>query len=156
MQVEDVPRVVEIAGALKDAPNWQPQAYLGYVNQEAFPPSLAFVAEDAVAGVVGFILTALFPPQAELQSIAVAAAAQRRGIARRLFAAVIAAMKERAITEVWLEVRESNCAARAMYSSLGFVETGRRRAYYSDPKEDAILMSRSGFRATGNWRRYSQ
>ena len=142
MRVEDVPRVVAIADSLEEAPRWNPQAYLGYLDSAVLPARIALVAENAIGGVVGFIVTALIPPQAEVQLIAVAKHAQRRGIARRLFAELIAVMKERRITEVMLEVRESNRAARALYFSLGFTETGRRRGYYSDPKEDAILLGR--------------
>lgn len=143
MRLEDVPRVVAIAHSLEEAPHWNSQAYLGYLDPAALPAGVALVAEDAIAGVVGFLLTALIPPQAEVQLIAVAKHAQRRGVARGLFAELIATMKELQITEVMLEVRESNRAARALYFSLGFEETGRRGGYYSDPKEDAILLSRS-------------
>jgi ribosomal-protein-alanine N-acetyltransferase len=44
------------------------------------------------------------------------------------------------VREVLLEVRESNQAARAFYASLGFVDDGRRRGYYADPVEDAVLL----------------
>ena len=44
------------------------------------------------------------------------------------------------VREVLLEVRESNQAARGFYASLGFLEEGRRRSYYADPVEDAVLM----------------
>jgi ribosomal protein S18 acetylase RimI-like enzyme len=44
---------------------------------------------------------------------------------------------------ILLEVRPSNVAGRGFYAASGFVETGRRRAYYADPVEDAVLMSRA-------------
>jgi len=145
MRNEDVPSVVAIANSLEEAPHWPSKAYLGALDPDSFPARILMVAEDAVAGVVGFAVTVLIPPQAELESIAVTKSAQRRGIARRLFGELIASLKEREITEVMLEVRESNRAARALYASLGFVETGRRAGYYSEPKEDAVLLSRSDF-----------
>ena len=87
------------------------------------------------------------PPEAELETIVVAAESQRRGIAGLLFQELIAELAERQIFEVTLEVRESNEVARAFYRSLGFVESGRRRAYYACPQEDALLLRR---RAWGN------
>jgi ribosomal-protein-alanine N-acetyltransferase len=49
-------------------------------------------------------------------------------------------LKRFGITEVTLEVRESNRIAQAFYRASGFIETGRRRGYYADPQEDALLM----------------
>jgi ribosomal-protein-alanine N-acetyltransferase len=148
MRVEDVPQVIAIADSLKEAPHWHPGAYLSALEPDTYPPGIALVAEDPVAGVVGFVVAALIPPQAEVQSIAVAKPAQRHGIARRLLGELVAVLKERRITEVMLEVRESNRAARALYFSLGFAETGRRKGYYYEPKEDAVLLSRSDLGAT--------
>jgi ribosomal-protein-alanine N-acetyltransferase len=49
----------------------------------------------------------------------------------------------RGVRRVFLEVRESNGGARAFYSGLGFAQQGRRRKYYQDPVEDALLLSRT-------------
>jgi ribosomal-protein-alanine N-acetyltransferase len=46
-------------------------------------------------------------------------------------------------SRVFLEVRQSNTDARAFYATLGFLEVGRRRGYYRDPAEDALVLSRS-------------
>jgi ribosomal-protein-alanine N-acetyltransferase len=51
--------------------------------------------------------------------------------------------KARGVLRVFLVVRESNAAARAFYARLGFGQDGRRRNYYSDPAEDALLLSRN-------------
>jgi ribosomal-protein-alanine N-acetyltransferase len=70
---------------------------------------------------------------------------RRQGHARALLAHLYALCRECAATAVWLEVRESNAGARALYLREGFVEAGRRRGYYPAPqglREDAILMSR--------------
>ena len=65
---------------------------------------------------------------------------QRKGVARRLFEAMTDEAGRAQVRDVVLEVRESNKAARAFYASLAFVEVGRRRGYYADPVEDAVLM----------------
>jgi ribosomal-protein-alanine N-acetyltransferase len=90
--------------------------------------------------VAGFAVASLLAPQAELESIAVAAESQRRGLARRLVAALAADLRPARIMEVVLEVRVSNLPALALYRALGFTESGRRPRYYSDPVEDAVLM----------------
>jgi ribosomal-protein-alanine N-acetyltransferase len=90
--------------------------------------------------VAGFAVASLLPPQAELESIAVALAAQRQGLARRLFAVLADELQAAQVTEVLLEVRASNQPALGLYQRLGFAETGRRPRYYHDPVEDAVLM----------------
>jgi len=81
------------------------------------------------------------PPQAELETIAVAAEGQRRGVCRNLFAVLVGELAIAQAEEVFLEVRASNRAALALYLSLGFKETGRRSRYYIDPVEDALLLA---------------
>lgn len=143
MRPDDIPQVIEIADALRDAPHWPPMVYVEALGPDAVAPRIVVVADDPEAGIVAFLMTVLIPPQAELESIAVAEKVQRQGIGARLLAELFAVMKTKQITEVMLEVRESNHPARAFYAAAGFTETGRRTGYYSDPKEDAILLRRS-------------
>ncbi len=91
--------------------------------------------------VVGFAVACVVAQQAELEMIAVVGAAQRQGVARRLFAALVEELRSTAVTVVALEVRSSNQPALDFYRRLGFQETGLRRRYYADPVEDAVLMS---------------
>ena len=140
---EDIARVMEIAAALPGAPHWSEYVYAGVLAPDAVPARIALVADDPLTGLVGFLVAVLIPPQAELESIAVLAHTQRQGIGALLFAELMAVAKKKQITEVMLEVRESNRPARAFYASAGFVQTGRRTGYYSDPKEDAVLLQRS-------------
>lgn len=142
MRLDDVPRVVEIADALVAAPRWAPEAYVRAVDPGAIPARIALVAETPAAVLSAFLVAVLIPPQAEMESIGVSKTAQRQGIARRLIAELFDLLKQTESTEVMLEVRESNAPARALYASMGFVETGRRDRYYSDPQEDAILLRR--------------
>ena len=62
------------------------------------------------------------------------------GIGRALVEGALAALAARGVTRVFLEVRESNGAARALYATLGFQEVGRRTRYYRRPVEDAIIL----------------
>lgn len=136
----DLESVIRLAGALKAAPHWPRSVYDSALAPATRPEHIALVAEDAEAGIAGFILAALCPPEAELESIAVAAGFQRRGLARRLFAALAEDFQARRVSVVFLEVRASNLSAQAFYRSLDFVEAGRRPKYYVDPVEDAILL----------------
>jgi ribosomal-protein-alanine N-acetyltransferase len=75
-----------------------------------------------------------------LESIAVAGEFQRRGVARELFSGLIGVLGRSGVEEIMLEVRAGNGVALGLYRSVGFVEEGRRRGYYADPVEDAVLM----------------
>jgi ribosomal-protein-alanine N-acetyltransferase len=90
--------------------------------------------------VAGFAVASLLPPEAELEMIAVAPAAQRRGLARQLFFSLAAELRTAEVFGIMLEVRAANQPALEFYRQLGFVETGHRPRYYHDPVEDAILM----------------
>lgn len=76
---------------------------------------------------------------ADIMNVGVRPDCRRRGIARGMLDALIAVCSGKGITEINLEVRESNVPARALYKKLGFCEFGIRCGYY-DGKEDAVLM----------------
>jgi ribosomal-protein-alanine N-acetyltransferase len=136
---------MEIAGSLKGAPQWPREAYLAALDSESVPQRIALVAEVARHDrVVGFAVASLLPPEAELELIAVAAEAQRQGVAARLFAALAGELRGAGIFGILLEARAHNEPALRLYRRLGFTETGRRLRYYHDPVEDAVLM-RLGF-----------
>jgi ribosomal-protein-alanine N-acetyltransferase len=95
----------------------------------------------AAGRIVGFAVAGVLLPEAELESIVVSAAEQRRGVGRKLFFAMVEELGRVGVREVLLEVRASNQGALDFYRSLGWSETGRRPRYYADPEEDAVLMS---------------
>jgi ribosomal-protein-alanine N-acetyltransferase len=100
-----------------------------------------FVLVAEVGGkLVGYAVGVAAADEAELSNIAVLDSARRSGVGRALLSAVIREAMNRRAARLYLEVRASNAAARALYSSAGFDETGRRRGYYSRPAEDAIMM----------------
>jgi ribosomal-protein-alanine acetyltransferase len=141
MRAGDLDRVMAIAASLAHAPQWPPSAYMAALRRQATPRRIALVAEDPIAGVVAFAVASLIAPQAELETIAVEQSAQRRGIARKLLSALADELTASAAAEFLLEVRAGNHAALALYRSLEWRETGRRPRYYSNPQEDAVLMS---------------
>ena len=138
----DLGRVIAIEQGLNEAPHWPLAAYQTALDENSAPRRVSLVAEDPETGVVvGFAVASLVGPQAELETIAVVAEGQRRGIAQRLLAAMAEALKRLQVRELTLEVRASNQPALALYRSTGFNETGRRMRYYVDPVEDAVLLS---------------
>jgi ribosomal-protein-alanine N-acetyltransferase len=138
----DIPQVVAIADSLPDAPHWKAEVYQSMVDPARTPARICLVAEDSDRRLVGLGVVVLIPPQAELEAIAVTRELQRRGIAGNLWCDLLTELKRIHITEVILEVRESNRIAQGFYRASGFLETGRRRGYYADPQEDALLMRR--------------
>jgi ribosomal-protein-alanine N-acetyltransferase len=99
-------------------------------------------SKDAPAGYnarAGFLIALQIAPEWELENIVVAPSAQRTGLGTRLLRSLLDAARETHSAAVFLEVRESNAAARELYEKLGFRQTGRRKSYYANPLEDAIL-----------------
>ena len=92
---------------------------------------------------LGYVVAIVMADEGEIADVAVAPAARRRGIARVLLERIAAEATEAGVRALYLEVRESNEAARALYESLGFAQVGRRRGYYQHPSEDALLLRRN-------------
>jgi ribosomal-protein-alanine N-acetyltransferase len=103
------------------------------------PLSLWLVALDG-ENVVGYIGSQTVMGETDMMNVAVHPEHRRRGIARALIEALVVALRERESSCLTLEVRASNEPAIALYSDLGFGEVGRRRNYYRNPKEDALIL----------------
>jgi [ribosomal protein S18]-alanine N-acetyltransferase len=88
---------------------------------------------------LGFLAARRVDLEWELENIVVAASARRMGIGKRLLDALLAEAAKTHNAAVFLEVRESNAAARSLYEKAGFHKAGRRNSYYKNPAEDAIL-----------------
>lgn len=142
MCADDVERVLQIATSLNNTPHWPRAAYLTAMDPQSVPRRLALVATlPGDASPVGYAVASLLGEQAELETIAVSAAVQRRGLGGRLLERILQDLSQEGVREVWLEVRPTNRAAIGLYLRSGFVESGRRRGYYADPAEDALVMT---------------
>ena len=108
--------------------------------RECVASDVLFLVATAGAGVDGYVIAQDAADEGEILNLAVAPARHRGGIGRALVEDVLAALAERGARQVFLEVRESNTAARALYAALGFAEVGRRSRYYRRPVEDAIVL----------------
>lgn len=92
----------------------------------------------------GYIILSFAADEAEIINLGVVPSARRQGLARALLDAGLAEARERRVRSVFLEVAEDNDAARALYQGAGFVEVGRRAAYYLRPdgaRTDALVLS---------------
>jgi ribosomal-protein-alanine acetyltransferase/tRNA threonylcarbamoyl adenosine modification protein YeaZ len=133
--------VMEIAGSLKELPQWTRENYLAALDTDGVPRRIALIVLGPdEAGITGFLVASLLPPQAELEIIAIDPRFQRQGLARKLFDELVYKLAQAGVSEVVLEVRASNQAALSFYRATGWSETGRRPRYYTDPQEDAVLM----------------
>ena len=145
MTTANLDRVLAIARNLPLAPHWPNSAWLNAITPESTPRRIALVIGASGAGprpgpILGFAVASLLPPQAELETIAVAPESQQLGLGERIFQALAAELKAAGVSELQLEVRASNHPALAFYRALGFVKTSLRPSYYADPIEDAVLM----------------
>jgi [ribosomal protein S18]-alanine N-acetyltransferase len=96
----------------------------------------------AAARVLGYVVAWFAAGQGEIANLAVDPDARGRGIGSALLDAALDHAKQQGTEEVFLEVRSSNVMARQLYESRGFSEVGRRRRYYRQPVEDAVILRR--------------
>lgn len=92
--------------------------------------------------VAGYVIAFALGPDAELLNIAVEPQSRGKGFAGQMLDALLIDLGRRGVKAAFLEVRESNQAARGLYGSRGFREIGRRKNYYRKPVEDALVMRR--------------
>ncbi|MDF2774332.1 MAG: ribosomal-protein-alanine acetyltransferase [Geminicoccaceae bacterium] len=101
------------------------------------------VAEDAITGrILGYVVAWFVVDEAEIANLAVSDATRRSGVGSRLLDHALDVAARRKARVVFLEVRESNAAAQALYASRRFVVAGRRARYYRKPVEDALVLRR--------------
>ena len=91
-------------------------------------------------GVIGYVIAWFVLDEGEIANLAVAPTARRRGVARALLEHIIGEARGSGLARLFLEVRESNATARALYNSLRFEPVARRPRYYRKPVEDAIVL----------------
>ena len=100
-------------------------------------------SESAVEAVpiVGYIVARETAGELHINNFAVRSGYRRRGIGAALLERVLAEARDRKTNAAFLEVRSANHAAQALYEKSGFRAIARRANYYSDPREDAVVMS---------------
>ena len=135
MTAREVPQVAELEKLCFSQP-WSEKSVAGELDN---PLALWLVAMegDRLAGYVG---SQTVMDETDMMNLAVAPQFRRQGVGETLVNALTASLKELGSRCLTLEVRDSNGPARALYAKLGFAEVGRRRGYYRDPREDALIL----------------
>jgi [ribosomal protein S18]-alanine N-acetyltransferase len=133
--LNDLPAILAIEQHAPSAAHWTSQQY-----QKLVASGVVLVAEEA-GKLCGFVCAQTVAGEWEIENVVVTAVFLRRGIADELVRALIQRAENETASAILLEVRESNLAARELYEKHGFREVGRRRVYYQDPVEDAILYA---------------
>lgn len=113
---------------------WTPEAFDSMLQS---PVAQIYVVRNPHAGIVAFCACWVIDDEVHINTVAVAEAFRRRGIALALMREVLKRTNARTAT---LEVRRSNAAAIALYTKLGFTITAERPRYYKNPEEDALIL----------------
>ncbi len=142
MTVEDIPAVVDLDQKSFSLP-WPERSFRFELTDN--PASRCWVVE-LDGKVVGMIVVWLIVDEAHVATLATHPDFRRQGIGQRLLAHALRHLSAEGAQSSFLEVRESNIAAQEIYRKFGYEATGRRRRYYRDNDEDAILMNLDSLR----------
>lgn len=137
----DIPQMKSLAEQSPSAAHW---AFSDYDRIFAIQPKRpALVAEKSAQEIVGFIVGISLSAEDgwEIENIVVASAHQRLGVGSKLVGKLISLAKQEKTRRIFLEVRESNAPAIALYGKFGFAKIGIRKNYYSNPTENAVILA---------------
>lgn len=136
MTAEHIPQVAALERACFSRP-WSEEALQGELWNDS---AVVIVAEGEDGSLLGYAGLQTVLDEGYINNVAVDPACRRQGVADELISAFVrfGAAKLAFLT---LEVRASNAPAIALYAKHGFEEVGRRKNYYDDPREDALLMT---------------
>lgn len=135
MEARDVARIAEIEAESFSDP-YSERAITDILCTEG---AMCFTALDGGIPIAYFI-GRLIEPEGELYRIATAPEKRGRGIAYRLLDYAVKTSRAYGLESLFLEVRESNIPALSLYRAYGFAEISKRKNYYRNPTEDAIIM----------------
>ena len=117
---------------------WSRSAFVDEMTDNDLAHYLVLEDQGIIAGYAGMWIVV---DEAHVTNIALLPDYQRQGLGEKLVRELIKTARERYAVMMTLEVRPSNTVAQSLYSKLGFLPQGIRRAYYSDNQEDALIMT---------------
>jgi ribosomal-protein-alanine N-acetyltransferase len=129
--------MMTVASDAVSAAHWSESQYRSLFSTTGHGRIGWVIEEDSV--LQGFLVARSVDREWEIENVAVVEPARRRGVGTRLLNEFLDFIRREGATSVFLEVRESNHAARAFYEKWSFVESGHRSRYYAEPPEDAVL-----------------
>ena len=138
MLTEDLDQVYEIEKKLFSEP-WTKEGFFAFLTKDN---TMFFVIEEKGV-ILGYCSMQTVLDEGDVLNVAVRSDRQKEGIGYFMVDSMLKMAQMSGIHLVHLEVREHNDTARRLYKRLGFVEDGLRKNYYSDPIENAVLMSKT-------------
>ncbi len=139
---DDIAAILILEREAIAAAHWSGRSYHS-VFEPGSPFRIAMVVRadgrDNEGPLQAFLFARISGSDCELENMVVAPENQHCGLGSKLIHALIAETRERKVAQIFLEVRESNTAARSLYEKCGFAITGHRKSYYVNPPEDAVL-----------------
>lgn len=117
---------------------WPASAFAGLPDNPAV--HFRVIREGEGGPVAGYVIAWFVADEGEVANLAVTPRLRQRGLGGALLQSVLSDAAARGTRALFLEVRESNQAARKLYASRHFEEVGRRRRYYRSPEEDALIL----------------
>ena len=113
----------------------------GSLENALSDPNAVFCVAIENGGVIGYIGMLFVLDEGYICNVAVSQSFRKRGVGSALIQTLVTHCKKNDFAFLTLEVRESNAAARSLYEDFGFVKVGERKNYYTDPTENAVLMT---------------
>lgn len=134
---DHISAVAEIEKACFSEP-WSESALRLLLGEAA----LGFVALTESGDVAAYVGMMIAPDEGQITNVATHPDHRRRGYGSAVLDALLAYAAQNGLKEIYLEVRRSNGAARALYATRGFECVGERRGFYRFPTEDAVIMKK--------------
>jgi ribosomal-protein-alanine N-acetyltransferase len=132
---DDAPGIAALEEAIfPDA--WDYRSVMDLITTEG---AMCFTASEG-GRVIAYVIGRLIAPEGEIYRVAVDEAYRKRGIAYRLLDYAVKTSRGKGLESIFLEVRSMNTPAINLYRAYGFSEVGRRKGYYRNPTDDAIVM----------------
>lgn len=137
MLIDDLEQVMEIERELFHVP-WTREGFFTFLTRE----DAMFLVVEEKGQILGYCGLLMVLDEGDITNVAVRRDRQKEGIGNFLMESLVRLAAERGVTTIHLEVRVGNDTAIRLYERNGFTRDGIRKGYYSDPTEDALLMTR--------------
>lgn len=134
---ENIPQIAEIEKASFSKP-WSEKS----ITESFLSQSNIFFVAEINGKIVGYIGMTLSIDEGYILNVAVLPQYRKQGVGRKLVESLISFGENNKLVFITLEVRESNIPAISLYTQYGFSQVGKRKNYYSNPSEDALLLTK--------------
>jgi ribosomal-protein-alanine N-acetyltransferase len=137
----DLPPIRDLERQTETAAHWSDADYDALFAPDA-PRRIALIiaTETQPQQINGFVIARCNSDEWEIENVIISRDLRHQGMGSALIRELLNLAKKHSPISVLLEVRESNLAARRLYETLGFSQVGRRKNYYRDPSEDALML----------------